>query len=87
MAVQGRGYYGIGAAKKDFGFSKNMTLPLSGGYGLSQADEMPTEGRSDKGHASFSVDKQGKVRPSRYQVSVSVTLDVCARLSAAGGVS
>ena len=65
MAVQGRGYYGIGAAKKDFGFSSNLTLPLSGGLGWSQSDAMPTESRSDKGHASFTVDKHGKVRRSR----------------------
>ena len=76
MAVQGRGYYGIGAAKKDFGFSKNMTLPLSGGYDWSQADPMPTEGRSGKGQGSFTVDKKGQVRRSRYQTSVSVALDV-----------
>lgn len=93
MAVQGRGYYGIGAAKKDFGFSKNMTLPLSGGYDWSQADPMPTEGRSGKGHASFTtVDKKGQVRRSRYQTSVSVTLDIVlkkfyARFSVAGGAS
>ena len=65
MAVQGRGYYGIGAAKKDFGLSNNLTLPLPGGPGWSQSDAMPTESRSDKGHASFTVDKHGKVRRSR----------------------
>ena len=63
MAVQGRGYYGIGAAKKDFGFSNNMTLPLRSGYSWQQGDAaMPIEGASDRGRATFTVDRNGKVR-------------------------
>lgn len=62
MAVQGRGYYGIGTARKDFGFSSNMTLPLAGGYNLAQAGGMPQERHSGKGHASFAVEKERKVR-------------------------
>ena len=81
MAVQGRGYYGIGAAKKDFGFSSNLTLPLSGGYssGWSQSDAMPTEGHSDKTRASFTVDREGKVRRIGYQMSIPMDsiLPVC----------
>ena len=55
-----RGYYGIGTAKKDFGFSSNMTLPLAGGYS-SQPGGMPQEGHSGKGHASFAIEKEGRV--------------------------
>ena len=69
MAVQGRGYYGIGASKKDFGFSKNMTLPLAGGYNWPKSDDnMPTEGYSDKGRTSFTVGREGKVSHSRYLI-------------------
>lgn len=64
MAIQGRGYYGIGTGKKDFGFSTNVTLPLSGGYNIPSADLMPHESRSGKGsgQASFAASKDDKVR-------------------------
>ena len=81
MAVQGRGYYGIGAAKKDFGFSNNMTLPLSGGYGWSQSDAMPTEGYSDKGRASFTVDREGKVRRTGYQLQATIQMESVSLIS------
>lgn len=55
MAVQGRGYYGIGAEKKDFGFTKNMTLPLSGHYEWPATDGTPGELGSKRGLSGFST--------------------------------
>ena len=62
MAVQGRGYYGIGAAKKDFGFTKNMSLPLNRRYEWPSMDGTPMEGGSKKkGRAKFAVEREDQV--------------------------
>ena len=61
MAIQGRGYYGIGATKKDFGFSNNMTLPLAGGYNNPKLSGVPQEGRSGRGRATLAVDQDDMV--------------------------
>ena len=56
------GFYGIGAVKKDFGFSSNLTLPLASNYSWPQpaTGDMPREG-TNKGRATFTVRREEKV--------------------------